>query len=72
MTRKVRLQAWAAQLNAPVPADPTVAQLEQAIEAAISSPATTGFTFSEGLSNNLRVLKEELPGTAKAVLGQFL
>ena len=38
MTRKARLQAWAAQLNAPVPADATAAQLEQAIEAALANP----------------------------------
>ena len=38
MTRKARLQAWAAQLNAPVPADATAADLEAAIEAAIANP----------------------------------
>ena len=38
MTRKARLQAWAAQLNAPVPADANVAQLESAIENAIANP----------------------------------
>jgi hypothetical protein len=73
MTRKATLQTWAAQLGASVPHDPTVAQLEQAIERAISSPAaaTPSYTLRDGIRANLRVLRQELPGTARAVLGQF-
>lgn len=73
MTRKATLQTWAAQLGASVPPDPTVAQLEQAIESAISSPTpdAPSYTFRDGLRANLQVLRQELPGTAKAVLGQF-
>jgi hypothetical protein len=73
MTRKATLQTWAAQLGASVPHDPTVAQLEQAIERAIAKPSAAGpqYTLRDGLRANLRVLREELPGTARAVLGQF-
>ena len=66
MTRKSKLQEWAIQLNAVVPADATVAQLEQAIEAAIAQPGQQ-YSLRDVLSNNARVLRQELPGTAKAI-----
>ena len=73
MTRKATLQTWAAHLGLPVSDDATAAQLEQAIERAISSPAaaTPSHSLRDGIRANLRVLREELPGTARAVLGQF-
>lgn len=73
MTRKATLQTWASHLGLPVSEDATAAQLEQAIESAISSPpdAAPSYTLRDGIRANLRVLREELPGTARAVLGQF-
>jgi hypothetical protein len=73
MTRKATLQTWASRLGLPVPEDATAAQLEQAIESAISSPAaaTPSHTLRDGIRANLSVLRQELPGTARAVLGQF-
>jgi hypothetical protein len=78
MTRKARLQTWAAQLNAPVPVDATAAQLEAAIESAISTPAATTtaagepqFTLRQGIAANLAVLRSELPSTIRTVAAQF-
>ena len=68
MTKKAKLAAWADALGAAVPADATVAQLEAAIEAAIAQPAAEPqFTLRDGLAANLAVLRQELPGTARAV-----
>ena len=70
MTRKARLQAWAAQLNAPVPADANVAQLEQAIETAIASPSTEAEplpSFTEALSNNWQVIRSQALPTVRAI-----
>lgn len=88
MTRKARLQAWAAHLNAPLPADATMAQLEQAIETAIVNPTEPEpdcpglsrdgcpwmvedeypqYSLRDGLMNNARVIREELPGAVKAI-----
>ena len=93
MTRKVRLQAWAAQLSAPVPADANVAQLEQAIETALANPVipepdcpglsrngcpwmtddeSPQYSLRDGLVNNARVIRKELPSAAKAVVANLL
>jgi hypothetical protein len=68
MTRKSTLAAWAATLGADVPADATAAQLEQAIETAISKPADEPqYSLRDGIAANLAVLRSELPGTIRAV-----
>jgi hypothetical protein len=74
MTRKATLSAWAAQLGADVPADPTVAQLEAAIESAISRPVvdTPSYSLREGFAANLAVLRQELPATIAAVRRNLL
>ena len=93
MTRKARLQAWAAQLNAPVPADATAAELEQAIEVALANPVIPEpdcpglnnagcpwmaddsdipqYSLGEGIANNARVVREELPSVVKAVVANL-
>ena len=93
MTRKARLQVWAAQLRAPVPADANMAQLEQAIETAIANPVMPEldcpglshngcpwmaddeypqYSLGQGIANNVRVIREELPSAAKAVVANLL
>ena len=93
MTRKARLQAWAAQLSAPVPADANMAQLEQAIETALANPVIPKpdcpgithagcpwmaddsdipqYSLGQGIANNARVIREELPSAAKAVVANL-
>ena len=73
MTKKARLVAWADALGADVPADATVSQLEQAIETAIAQPAEEHHQYSlrDGIAANLAVLRQELPGTARAVIANL-
>lgn len=69
MTRKATLQSWAKRLNADVSADASVAQLEAAIEVAISQPSgdEPQYSLRDGFINNARVVRRELPSTAKAI-----
>jgi hypothetical protein len=74
MTRKARLQAWAEQLGADVPADATAAQLEAAIETAIaasSADEAPSYSLRDGIAANLAVLRQELPSTARAVIANL-
>ena len=69
MTRKATLCAWAEALGVNPGAEATVSQLEQAIEAAIASPpaAEQQYSLRDGLRNNARVIRAELPGTVRAI-----
>ena len=84
MTRKSTLMEWGHHLGVVTDAqqgqEMTATQLEQGISEALvkrdrvvadDSPATPSYTLRDGIRANLRVLREELPGTARAVLGQF-
>jgi len=84
MTRKSTLIEWGHHLGVVTDAqqgqEMTATQLEQGISEALvkrdrvvadDSPAEPQYTFRDGLRANLRVLRQELPGTARAVLGQF-
>ncbi len=75
MTRKSTLSAWASRLGANLPASATVSQLEQGIDDAIASLATTdktGVTLAQGLRNNWQIIHQELPSAAKAVVANLL
>jgi hypothetical protein len=71
MTKKARLVAWADALGLDCGTDATAAQLESAIENAISQSGDSAdeprFTLRDGIAANLAVLRQELPSTFAAV-----
>lgn len=72
MPNKSHLIGWARRLGIEDPDEMTVGGLQQAIDLALygkpgAAEQVSGFTFAEGLANNLRVLRKEGPETAKAI-----
>jgi len=84
MTRKSTLIEWGHHLGVVSDAaqgqEMTTTQLEQGISEALvkrdrivadEDDKYPQYTLRDGIRANLRVLRQELPGTARAVLGQF-
>lgn len=70
MTKKALLQEWASAMGAQTSDAPTAAELEQAITLKIYEQKPEPphpITFPEAVANNLQVLRDELPATARAV-----
>lgn len=70
MTKKALLQEWATAMGAQVSASATVSELEAEITHVVakSNQDFPKYTLREGVENNWRVIREELPSTIAAVV----